>query len=568
MNQECVRVLFGRTKQSGAWRGASAARVILVVVITWFAIAAAVGVLVLREREATVERASRVLSALALVLETQTARTFQAVDLTLTGAVDALRIADDVQPDDPEFRAALIRRLQNLRPYVRAIYIVDEHGRIIHDTDHPLTPVLSPENRPYFERHRENPGLVSSISAPLENHPELGWFVPVTRRVGSEDDFDGIAVAAVQPRYFELLYRRMGLSAAEVISLYYDNGVLISQYPDARQTIGSSFEHAPLFSTYLPRTNADTYTTERGVLPFESLISYRAVQGQPLVVAVAQDMRAVLKPWRLIAAGAAAALVLLLVLLTLLVDQFRRQQRVRERIHERQSKADRMEALGHLTSGIAHDFNNLLGVVSSSLAILSYDSPGTDARRNALAAAERAVERGAELIRRLSTFSRSRPMLVRSADVNDCVRGSADLLQRAAGSDVELHLDLATDLPPCLIDETEFEISLVNLVVNARDAMAGAGRIAVRTYVSSESGDPAGRGAAERICVAVQDNGPGMSEQVQRHAFEPYYSTKGEQGTGLGLAQVYGFMLQVGGEARIESQPGAGTKVELLFRKA
>ncbi|HET6630473.1 MAG TPA: ATP-binding protein [Woeseiaceae bacterium] len=543
-------------------------RLILVVTIIWFAVAAAVGLLVLREREATVERASRVLSALALALETQTARTFQSVDLTLAGVVDALRLADDLEPDDPEFRAALDRRLSYLGPYVRAIYIVDENGRIIHDTDHSATPAISPGDRPYFQRHRENPALVSSISAPLENHPELGLFVPVTRRIGTDDTFEGIAVAAVQPRYFEALYQRMGLGSAGVISLFYDNGVLISQYPDAGQAFGKSYEDVPLFSTYLPRANAGSYITRSGVLPFEALVSYRAVQSQPLVVAVAQDISAVLAPWRLIVAGAAAALALLLLLLGFLVDQFRRQQQVRERIQERQARTERMEALGHLTSGIAHDFNNLLAVVSSSLVILAHESRTAEACRNAMGAAERAVERGAELIRRLSTFSRSRPMLVRSAHLNECVQDSADLLQRAAGAGVELTIDLTPDLPACLLDETEFEIALVNLVVNARDAMGGQGRIDVRTYASSKRGDRVERGAAERVCVAIEDHGPGMSEQVQQHAFEPYYSTKGDRGTGLGLAQVYGFMLQVGGEARIESGPGGGTNVQLLFRRA
>lgn len=558
----------GRARESGGWRDTSAVRVIVVAGIIWFAVAAAVGLLVLREREATIERASRVLSALALALETQTARTFQSVDLTLAGAVDALRLADHVEPDDPEFRAALIRRLLYLRPYVRAIYIVDQDGSIIHDTDHPALPAISPADRPYFQRHRENPALTASIATALESHPELGWFIPVIRRTGTDEEFAGIAVAAVQPRYFDALYQRMGLSPSEVISLFYDNGVLISQYPDESQAIGSSYADAPLFSMQLPRANAGSFLSSRGVLPFEALVSYRTVQSLPLVVAVAQEMRAVLAPWRLIAAGAAAALAMLLVLLVLLVDQFRRQQRVRERIQERQARTERMEALGHLTSGIAHDFNNLLAVVSSSLAVLSNDARTAEACRNAMAAAERAVERGAELIRRLGTFSRSRPMLVRSADVNHCVQASANLLQRAAGADVELILDLAPNLPACLLDDTELEIALVNLVVNARDAMAGKGRIDVRTFPCSATGEPASRGTAGRVCVAVQDHGPGMNEQVQRHAFEPYYSTKGEHGTGLGLAQVYGFMLHVGGEARIESRPGAGTTVQLIFRRA
>jgi signal transduction histidine kinase len=280
-------------------------------------------------------------------------------------------------------------------------------------------------------------------------------------------------------------------------------------------------------------------------------------------------MRAILAPWRRLATGAAVALGVLLVLLVLLVDQFRRQQRVRERAQERQAKAERMRALGHLTSGIAHDFNNLLGVVSSSLAVIAQHTANADARRHALSAADRAVARGAELIRRLSTFARSRPMHVKSADLNDCVRASAGMLQRAAGSRVELLLDLKPDLPQCLVDETELEVALVNIVVNARDAMAGAGRITVRTYCANAGGaNPAAAEPAEGVCVAVEDDGPGMDEHVQRHAFEPYYTTKGEGGTGLGLAQVYGFMLEVGGSARIESRAGAGTRVELEFRKA
>lgn len=130
-------------------------------------------------------------------------------------------------------------------------------------------------------------------------------------------------------------------------------------------------------------------------------------------------------------------------------------------------------------------------------------------------------------------------------------------MKRAAGSKVDLLIDLAPDLPPCRLDETDLEVALVNLVVNARDAITGTGRIAVRTYASEEED--------ERVCVAVEDSGHGMAEAVQHHAFEPYYTTKGDKGTGLGLAQVYGFMLQVGGDARLDSSPGIGTRVELRF---
>lgn len=538
--------------------GASpAARLAMAAAFIWLGIAIAVGFLLLREREATIERASRNFAALALVLESHAARTFQAVDLTLTGAVDALRLAAPLPPHDPKFQSALERRLEFLTAYVRAIYVVDAGGQIIHHTDYPAAPAIAPAAQAYFRQHRQNPALIGSIGAPLRNDPGLGWFVPVTRRLGSDDQFDGIAVAAVQPRYFETLYRRMGLGTRDYISLFYENGVLISQYPEAGPAAGTSFASAPLFAEHLPQMDTGSFITAGPPLPFERLVSYRAVQAHPLVVAVAGEMGAVLAPWRAMATGAAVALAALLLLLALLVEQVRRQQRVRERAQEQHARTERMQALGHLTSGVAHDFNNLLGVISSSLAIITHEAGDKDVRRNAAAAAERAVGRGAELIRRLGTFARSRPIQIEAARLDDCIRDCEELLRRAAGRHVELLIDLTPDLPPCRLDETEFEVALVNLVVNARDAMAGSGRIAIRTYDC--------RDTERRVCVSVEDGGHGMSEGVQQHAFEPYYTTKGEQGTGLGLAQVYGFMLQIGGEARIESRPGLGTKVELRF---
>ncbi|HLT92708.1 MAG TPA: ATP-binding protein [Woeseiaceae bacterium] len=520
----------------------------------WLSIVVAVVFLLLREREATLERESRNLSALALALEAHTARTFQAVDLTLAGAVDAMRLADNLPPHDPEFQEALERRLEFLTPYVRAIFIIDATGRVIHDTRYPDGPALTPAGDSYFLAHRRNPALVSRIGPPVADHPGLGWFVPVTRRVQQGAEFGGVAVAAVQPLYFETLFRRMGLGRKDVISLYHVNGDLISRFPDAGRSAGRSFADSALFAIWLPQGSSGTFVTDAPAGQRE-LVAWREVEGQPLVVSVAENLSTVLAPWRAIVAGATVGLASLLAVLTLLVLRFSRQQRIRERAYEQAASAERMQALGHLTSGIAHDFNNLLGIVSTSLGVLSHEEADTAARRHSLAAAERAVRRGAELIRRLATFARSRPMELKTASLNDCIESSRDLLERAAGRQVEVDLELAPSLPPCRLDDTELEVALVNLVLNARDAMAGAGRILIRTYP----------GEGERVCVSVEDTGHGMSEAVQRHAFEPYYTTKGEGGSGLGLAQVYGFMLQVGGEARVESNPGAGTKVELCF---
>jgi signal transduction histidine kinase len=158
---------------------------------------------------------------------------------------------------------------------------------------------------------------------------------------------------------------------------------------------------------------------------------------------------------------------------------------------------------------------------------------------------------------------------VQPADLNVLIDAGIELLRQAIGPKVKLDTELAAQVAHCLLDETELEVALVNLLVNAKDA--GARRIVLKAYNCTDEAKPSGwRGAraADYVCLAVADDGPGMSEDVRRRVFEPYFSTKGTHGTGLGLAQVYGFLHQIGGDVCIESQPGKGTTVFLIFPKA
>ena len=153
---------------------------------------------------------------------------------------------------------------------------------------------------------------------------------------------------------------------------------------------------------------------------------------------------------------------------------------------------------------------------------------------------------------------RRKPLEVSPADLNSLVADAHPLIAQAVGTRTEVVLQLAPGLPLALTDASQFEMAALNLVVNARDALGGRGRIVLRTYAD----------AGGRPCLAVEDEGPGMPEAVRRRAVEPFFSTKGEKGTGLGLAQVYGFMQQIGGSMRIESRPGKGTQVHLGFAAA
>lgn len=540
------------------WRGTRAWMAPGAAALVWLATAVIVVSLLAYERDQARERARRNAEALAQVLEAHTARTFQAVEITLAGVSDTLQLTARLAANDARFRKVLKERLAALSPYARAIFVIGPDGFIVHDTDYPSTPKVSLADRPYFIAQRDDPARRDLVSGPYQSRSGLGWFLAVSRRIG-EADFRGIAVAAVQPQYFESLYRSLGLGEADVISLYHRDGTLIARYPSRVDQVGESFAAFPLFAEHLQRNAAGSYIAKGGAFDFRRLVSYRALDALPLVVVVNQDMANVLAAWHIEALGAAAALGAFGLLLAILVVQFLRHQRLRDLSQERSARSEKLEALGHLTGGVSHDFANLLHVIGGSLRLLSHETEGRPRAREALAVAERAMLRGGQLIDRLRAFAQRQPLHVHAADLNALIRSGEPLLRQLAGPRLALEHELGAELAPCLVDDTELEVALVNLLVNARDA--GAKRVLLKTY--NCSGQEAGY-----VCLAVRDDGGGMSEDVRRHAFEPYYTTKGKGGTGLGLPQVYGFLHQIGGDVQVESQPGQGTTIRLLLPRA
>jgi two-component system NtrC family sensor kinase len=364
-------------------------------------------------------------------------------------------------------------------------------------------------------------------------------------------------VAALQADYFSKQFEATELGDGDVIALFHRDGTLVARHPHDAEAIGQSFAQLPVFHE-LRKAHAGTFDTHASFVPGERVVSYRAVAGTPFVVHVSRSQATVLAEWRRTAVGAGVAMGALTLVLGWLVAYLVRQHAREERVRERRLQAEKLEALGQFTSSIAHDFGNLLNVVGLNVALLRKGDLAPSELQGAIAAADRAVHRGKDLIARLLGFARPRPTEAVCADVNQLICGVMPLLSQAAGSRITLVDSLGAKLPAIVCDPTELEIALLNLVVNARDAMAGAGRIVLKTFACED----------DCVCVSVEDNGPGMPEDVQRRAMEPFYSTKGEGGTGLGLWQVYGFMHRLGGTARIESAPGHGTVVTLVFPRA
>ncbi len=232
------------------------------------------------------------------------------------------------------------------------------------------------------------------------------------------------------------------------------------------------------------------------------------------------------------------------------------------------ARAQRLEAVGQLTGGVAHDFNNLMTIVLANLDRLErMTSKPTKAGAKALDNARTGARRAAQLTRQLLAFSRRQALSPVATDVNDVIREALELSRGLLGPGIETEAELADTLPPIRIDAGEAVGALVNLMVNARDAMPEGGRLSVTTRLC-EPHDPAlpALPAGEYVAVSVADTGTGMTPEILERAFEPFFTTKAlGEGTGLGLSQVYGFVKQSGGDAVIASTPGQGARVTIYL---
>jgi PAS domain S-box-containing protein len=229
-------------------------------------------------------------------------------------------------------------------------------------------------------------------------------------------------------------------------------------------------------------------------------------------------------------------------------------------------QSQKMESIGQLTGGIAHDFNNLLSVLASGLEVLamSRQNPGEAKTFDSM---RRAVDRGAHMTQQLLAFARQQPLQPETRNVNRVITGFESVLRRAGNASIEFRFELDPKLANSVIDSARFESALLNLVVNARDAMPLGGRILISTANASLREREAGALAAgEYVKVTVADSGSGMAPDTVARAFEPFYTTKEVgKGTGLGLSQVYGFIKQSGGEVVIDSELGNGTEITIYL---
>ncbi|MET1027616.1 MAG: PAS domain-containing protein, partial [Dongiaceae bacterium] len=245
----------------------------------------------------------------------------------------------------------------------------------------------------------------------------------------------------------------------------------------------------------------------------------------------------------------------------------------RKAMEQQLRQAVKMEAVGQLTGGVAHDFNNLLGIIVGNLDIAAEQAGFDPSLRDCIQHGLNAALRGAELTRRLLAFSRNQPLQSASLDLNQSLPQIANMLRRTLGEQVAVELHPGAGLWPALADPAQVDEAILNLAINARDAMPKGGTLSIETANAHLDEDYAARHAevkpGDYVLLAVSDSGSGMTPEVMEHCFEPFYTTKSaEKGTGLGLSMVYGFVKQSGGHIKIYSEVGYGTSVKIYLPRA
>jgi signal transduction histidine kinase/ActR/RegA family two-component response regulator len=541
----------------------------------------------------------RQMARLDMVFAEQTGRAVEGVDLILRNAIDTLQSMRARGPVDARtYQDLLAGRTARVRQ-VSEIAITDAGGQVLYSSQPGTLTQLVPAAHALVLAQAKDPHLGLQFSEPFRGADGKWTALMLRPIVSSGGKFEGAALAFLNLSYFEDFYRAVELTENGAILLHLRDGTVLARYPHSDAVIGESYADLPPFKDILAHSMAGTVVMNSPIDGRPRVLAIRALKAFPLAVNVSVGESPVLASWRrqvwtfsLVALGASVAVVGLLLLLAqrsrqveVLLGEYRAardsaeeaQRRLIEQMAERERaeaalrQAQRIEAVGQLTGGVAHDFNNLLTVLIGNIELMRKTMTLDPATADRLEAMRGAAERGAMLTRGLLAFARRQPLSPRPVDLNAAIDSMQGLLHSALGPRMKIESRPNPDLWPAMIDPTQFELVILNLVINARDAMPSGGVVTIETD-NTHRGPPANDdepAEGDYIVVTVCDTGVGMTPEVQARAFEPFFTTKPPgAGSGLGLSQVFGTARQSGGGVHIDSTPGRGTAVSVYLPRA
>ena len=505
---------------------------------------------------------------------------FDTYALVLDWIDDRIRGLDWQQIGHDEGLHRFLSTLEKL-PEIDIVWITDAAGRDRASGRFALMPPIDVSDRDYFvaEKHRDVGIFVGQTH--IGRHTHAPEFSISRRRSTPDGGFDGIIRVSAKPGYFSDFYKTVSRAKDFSAALLRSDGAVLARYPTLPPPLVLP-RHGPFMQAIAANPEGGLFWGRGEIDGVRRFYGYRRIDGYPVYVLFGIAARGVLAAWRanlvsysLFAVPASLALFGLTLVAVgqiqrhkigswrwqLTARRLKREMDRRSLAEAELRQAQKMEALGQLTGGVAHDFNNLLTVLQGCLELLSGHQ--RDQRSQArVDMALRTIARGENLTRQLLAFARRQPLAVTIVDLNAQLRRMAELLARTVGSGINLETDLAPDLWPVEADATQLELAVINLAINARDAMPDGGRLRIRT--ANRPSPDAAADARAFVGLEISDTGAGMPADVLARAFEPFFTTKGPgKGTGLGLSMVYGFAHQSGGTATIRSEPGRGTTVTL-----
>lgn len=518
------------------------------------------------------ERIARALD----ILQEHTLKAFQTVERTLAETNEVLRGYDDSAIRIEEARLSRrLRRIQDVLPQIQAIWVFDALGRpLVSSTVLPVPASLNNADRDYFQAQRSSDAGTFIGEVVRSKVGNFRFFVVSARRHERDDGtFNGVVAISLLPAHFRDFYERLSHGVADSFALIRADGAFLARYPFSPDQPSQLDPKSAFLSMVAHRPEGGLFTATSQIDGVERRTGYRRIPGYPVYVQAGIETATMWREWRQTLLGHLLfGLPATLALFGLALYALHRTERFRVEVARRESAeaalkhSQRLEAIGQLTGGIAHDFNNLLMVVSGNLERLKRYPVADERQRRALDAIEAAARRGASLTRQLLSFSRRQAHQAAPVDLFECVTRLEDMLRSSVRGDVAVGVHLAPGLWPTKVDLSELELALLNLAVNARDAMPGGGRLTLAAQnVSLADAKTIGL-SGDYVALSVTDTGTGMPPDVLARVFEPFFTTKEVgKGTGLGLSQVYGFAQQSGGTATVASQPGQGTTVTLYL---
>jgi signal transduction histidine kinase/CheY-like chemotaxis protein len=508
-------------------------------------------------------------------------KSFQIVNLILDDLTEDL-LSSPPEGREQYFHDLFLKRIRAASE-IQSIWLYDQDGRAIATSSvFPAPRERSFRDQDYFRAHV---GKDAGTYFGEVHDSTFGGkpFFTISRRIVRDGAFAGVLEVSVLPSEFYAFYTRLVYSEGLQYALIREDGAFLVRYPVPNKMPPPPLDPSTAFRrTIAADPQGGFYRTVSAVDGIRRLFAVRRLAGAPVYVtagittdAIDREWLAELFPYIGIGLPGAAFLFATLMLVLHGAKRLDTEMQLREQAEASLRQAQRLDAIGQLTGGVAHDFNNLLTIIIGNLEsagrqVANVSGAGKDRLDQAITRAMQGAQRAATLTRRLLAFSRQQPLNPKALNLNKILAGLPDLLRGGLDESVSVEVVGAGGLWPVETDATELETAIVNLAVNARDAMPDGGKLTIEasnsyldeTYCRQHTDVQPG----QYVSIAVTDNGSGMPAEVMARAFEPFFTTKeAGQGTGLGLSQVYGFVKQSGGHLNIYSEVGEGTTVKIYL---